>query len=394
MFFLKFFYFLKGYVIIEVSGGDFARFVNICAARRIRLWNIGTGKVSVWERDFAKLRPVARKCGVKIHIAEKRSIKRGSLKNGGWFIFICAVLFLILMFISSQYVWSIEVIGCDAEKAAEVLYQAQQFGLCQGVKKSSLPDGNHMRDGIIYKVDGINWAWVYLDGTHARIEVSEDIPAPQMYNAGDACNITAVREGILTTVSAKSGRKMFAVGDRVDKGDIIISGAMPGGELTDAYTVGASGEVFAETVHTESCEYPLTKTYTYDTGSVDTVYWLRIFDLKIPLGFWQAPDFDEYRVERYTPPAGICYIKYIETESYTEPIPQETAVYEAKEALYEKIASSLQPGTSRTGEHMEYEVISPEKIKVTLTMSFIENIGVKTPIEQWQMEELADDKTD
>lgn len=388
MFLLKIFYFLKGYVIIEIENGNFARFVNICTARGIRLWNISRGRASVWESDFKKIRPAARKAGVRIKIKKKCGFCRRYFSRGGWFAFACAAVFALLLLISTQYVWDITVEGCDEETARLVYGQAERIGLCRGVRKSSLPEGNVMRDEILYNVDGINWVWVYLEGTHARIAVSEDIPAPVLEDDTTPCNISARCDGILSFVSAKGGRAVLSKGDRVSAGDIVISGAMPGGERVPPYETAAEGEVYAQTVHTKSCDYPLYKTYTNDTGTELTRYSVRLFELELPLWSAKQLDFEEYRTEVNTPPAGICSYRYIETETVREPISVDTAVYEATEILYEQIAKELAPGSSKLDERVISEKISDNTIRVTLSMSFTENIGVKTPIESWQIEEL------
>ena len=388
MFLLKIFYFLKGYVIIETEGGNFARFINICTARGIRLWNVTYGRASVWRSDFKKLRPAAKKAGVRIKIVKKCSFYHRYIRCGGWFAFVCAALFMLLLYISSQYVWDISIEGCGEDTAQQVYEQAERIGLRVGVRKSRLPDGNTMHDEILYNVDGINWVWVYLEGTHARIAVSEDIPAPVIEDNTSPCNISARCDGILSFVSAKGGRAVLAKGDRVKAGDIIISGIMPGGEKAAPYETVAEGEVFAQTVHIKSCSYPLYKTYTRDTGAELTRYSLRLFELELPLRSTKKLDFEEYRTQIKTPPVGICSYRYIETETVREPISIDTAVYEARELLYEQIAAELTPGSSRTDERVLSEKVSEDSIHVTLTMSFIENIGVKTPIESWQTEEL------
>ena len=388
MFLLKIFYFLKGYVIIEIEDGNFARFINICTARGIRLWNITGRRASVWDSDFKRLRPVAKEAGVRIKIVKKCGFYRKYIRRGGWFAFVCVAVFALFFLISAQYVWDISVEGCNENTAQLVYEQAERIGLHQGVRKSRLPDGNTMRDEILYNVDGINWVWVYLEGTHARIAVSENIPAPVIEDNSTPCNISARRDGILSFVSAKGGRAVLSKGDHVEAGDVVISGAMPGGERVPPYETAAEGEVYAQTVHTKSCEYPLYKAYTSDTGAELTRYSVRLFELELPLWSTKKLDFEEYRTETDTPPAGICSYRYIETETVREPISADTAVYEAKEILYEQIVKELAPGSSKLDERVVSEKISNDTVRVTLTMSFIENIGVKTPIESWQTEEL------
>ena len=66
MFFIKLFYFFKGYVIIEVEGLFIERFINICIHRGIGLKNIikndeERATFTISFKDFKKLRPVVRK---------------------------------------------------------------------------------------------------------------------------------------------------------------------------------------------------------------------------------------------------------------------------------------------------------------------------------------------
>ena len=51
-------------------------------------------------------------------------------------------------------------------------------------------------------------------------------------------------------------------------------------------------------------------------------------------------------------------------------------------------------GAVKTDETVSYKRISDDRIEVTLVMSFNENIGIKREINEWQMEENTDDKTD
>lgn len=392
MFLLKIFYFLKGYVIINILDSEGAKLLNILSENNVHIWNVTATRAYVSKGDFKRISELARKNAIAIECEKEISFYESYLKNCGWFLMFSLTLVTVLFFLSSLYVWDIEVNGCDEDIAAEVMTILEEQGLYKGVLKSSLPDGNTLRDSIIYNIDGVNWAWVYLDGTLARVEVSVGVPPPDMDFDNSHCNISAARDGIILSVSAKNGRALLTKGDRVSAGDIVISGAMPGGVLYPPYTTRAEGEVYAETVHTDSRIVPLYKTYTKDTGDSYTLYTLRLFSLEFPLGRTKVP-FDEYRTEADITPIGICKYRYTETTSYKEQIPSELAADEAREAMYEKIAKTIAHGSSKTDERMVVEQITEDSIKVTLAMTFRENIGVRTPIELWQTEELKNDET-
>ncbi|MBQ7794303.1 MAG: sporulation protein YqfD [Clostridia bacterium] len=384
---------MKGYVIIDIMEEKGARLLTLCAEHGIRLWNVTPSSAYCSVRNWQMVSDICQNSGIAVTIAREVSFRK-TLASGVGGLLAGGIVIIFFFIAAAGYVWEIEVNGCREEVAGEVLAVLEEQGLTVGVRKSSLPSGNALRDSIIYNIDGINWAWVYLDGTLARVEVSYKLPHEPVITKGEPCNITAVRDGVILSVSATSGRKTAAVGQTVSAGDILISGAMPGGTLTAPYTVCAEGEVLAETVHTKSCSVPLVKTYTADTGEVFVRRAFRLFELEIPLGFNKSPDFEQYRVEKTTPPVGICTYRYIGTESITEQIPSETAVSEAAEALAEEIAHELTSGARKTDEQVRFVHSGAGFVNVTLTMNFIENIGIETPVQLWQTEELTNDKTD
>lgn len=393
MILLKIFYFLKGYVIIDIIDGEGAKLINLAAENGIHIWNVNATSAYVSKPDKDRLLHLAKRNAIAVEVKKEISFYDRYLKNCGWFL-IFGLLFTTMFFVlASGYVWKIEINGCEDDIAAQVKEVLEEQGLRVGVHKFTLPDGNTLKDSVIYNIDGVNWAWVYLDGTLARVEVSTGVPAPEIDNDNTPCNISAACDGIITYLSVKNGRAVLNRGDKVSAGDIIISGAMPGGTLFPPYSVIAKGEVFAETIHTDSCIVPLYKTYTNDTGNSYTIYSLRLFSIELPLVSKSRIPFNEYRIQESVTPFGICKYKYIETESYTEQIPSELAEAEARERMYERIMKKLAHGSQKIEERLISEAVTTDKIKVTLTMTFRENIGVKTPVELWQTEELKNDET-
>ena len=394
MFLLKIFYFLKGYVIIELFDKKNYEFINALTDNGITVCNVRSNSLSVAKSDYKYAAELADKLGYVFESVNEYGFVSTLKKRSNWFFVTAFCVFSLFMYMSSGYVWTVEVEGCSEEVAKKVMEAADGIGLRRGVRKKNLPSHNEMKDAILYSNDDLYWAWVYLDGTCAKISVREVRERPEIPDVGKSCNIVASRDGYITYISAEKGRKLYTSGTWVKEGDILISGVMPESEKNPAYTVAAEGEVIAQTVYTKSCNYPLYKSYTKDTGYERTAYSVRLFELEIPLNSKKMPGMTEYRTTVNTPPVGICTKKYIETETVMEEIPVELAVWEAKEALYEKIASGLSKGAVKTDEKVTYKRISEDMIQVTLVMNFNENIGIKIETEEWQMEENTDDKTD
>ena len=73
--FKKIFKFLAGYVIIEITGKNKERFVNMCLEKGIRIISVTPKDKSfymcVLRHDFCRMRHIVRKCAVRVKIIEK-----------------------------------------------------------------------------------------------------------------------------------------------------------------------------------------------------------------------------------------------------------------------------------------------------------------------------------
>ena len=133
MIFNKFFHFVKGYVIIEITGLYIERFLYICAKRGIELFNIGKKEdnkllVCINISDFKKIKEIKRKtktnlriikkCGLPFYI--KKIKKRYALLIG-------MSIFIFLMFFSSLFIWSIEIRGDNDEKSIEIMKAVEEL---------------------------------------------------------------------------------------------------------------------------------------------------------------------------------------------------------------------------------------------------------------------------
>lgn len=77
MFLIKFFYFLKGYVIIEAYDKTVWELINWASVNNIKLYNITSGeKISfiIMSDDFYDLYTMASKLGIKLKIKKEHSI--------------------------------------------------------------------------------------------------------------------------------------------------------------------------------------------------------------------------------------------------------------------------------------------------------------------------------
>lgn len=399
--FKKFFKFLKGYVIIEIYGRNAERFINICLRRGIEIHDTkplknGAIQLSIFRRDFCRLPSIAYKTKTKVRIKKKRGLyniidryrKRGMFAAG-------FLAFLIFIAVSSQFVWVVEINGVESADYEKIIAALEENGVKSGARKKDLPPLGEIKKSILFKNDDIAWAWVYIEGAKARVEINEKIIPPQVIDKSTACSISARCEGVIKSITAKSGETLLKAGDAVSPGDVIISGRVGTyreGEPEKYIYVHALGTVEAYTNHTAEGDYKLYYESRTPTGDEKSFYSLELFGKKFDLFGNKSISYEEFdkienRHELSLPIFGYLGIalnseKCAEVTVNREPLSTDTALETARTELEEKISKELFAGSRLQSSDISYETVDKETIHVKLSMSFIENIGAETPIEE------------
>ena len=225
---------LFGYVRIEVEGYYIERFINICTNNKILIWNLKREKgvklyLNIGINDFKKLSVIARKTNCKIKILRKKGIPFFLNRYKKRKIFaIFLILVMLIIFISSKYVWNINISVKDDLQLENIEEDIKLLGISKGVKKDEIDT-----DKVIN-----------IEGTTVKINIVKADKAPNIVNNSDYCNIVASKSGVIQKIIAQNGTAVVKVGDTVQKGDILIAGYMEG-KYTDTRYVHSMGEVEA-----------------------------------------------------------------------------------------------------------------------------------------------------
>ena len=135
---------LFGYVRIEVEGYYIERFINICTNSKILIWNLKREKgvklyLSIGVNDFKKLSAIARKTNCKIKILRKKGIPfllNRYKKRKIFAIFL--ILVMLIIFISSKYVWNVNISVKDDLQLENIEEDIKLLGISKGVKKDEI----------------------------------------------------------------------------------------------------------------------------------------------------------------------------------------------------------------------------------------------------------------
>ncbi len=279
--------FIKGYVVFKAEKGFLERFVNLCTRNGIHLWNVTvennvlTACVSI--QLFNKLRPIAKKSGVKIKIIRKSGLlfqyrhysKRIGLAAG-------IIIFAFFHLLMNQFVWCIDVSGNNFISKEEIIESAEMQGLRQGAFKGTFNEVKAARK-MAASYDGkIPWLSINIKGSMAIIELREKSEIISEIEDESPCNIVADFDGIILSIDNYRGDAQVAVGNGVKKGDMLINGVIINEDFSTTY-YKAKGKITA--LHYKSVSKRKENIPKLAKPIISDVYYsLGLFGIDIPFG--------------------------------------------------------------------------------------------------------------
>lgn len=386
MFLIKFFYFLKGYVIIEAYDKTVWELINWASVNNIKLYNITSGeKISfiIMSDDFYYLYTMASKLGIKLKIKKEHSINnlffRYKRRIG---FFLGAALFVVAFFISSGFLIDITV-ETDGKLSEDVVIETlDEIGVRPGVLLKNLPDGITMKNHLVNSLENVPWAWVYVEGTRARVQIHEGTVPPVVVDDDVPCDIIASKDGFITGMSVKKGMPLCTAGSAVNAGEVLVSGLVEVGpeENKKYYTVHSDGEIMAYTHYEITGEYNLFEERPEFTGKEKNVYDLTLFGKQFSIFKEPLYDYSVSTKKQIFSGFGINLVcnKYMEAEKNTVQLTEEWVTEFAKRDLSAQVSERL--GSFARLQSEDYIIEKQNNtIRVTACMDFIENIGVTVP---------------
>lgn len=391
MFLNKVFKFLSGYVILSLKGISIERFINICVRRGIKLLSISkherdSAVVTVYMCDFHRLRAPAFKTRTAVHIEQKCGLPVFMKKYARRYALAAGAAFVAAVFaVGSQFVWIVDTEGAETVNKERLSAAVRLTGLRPGILKSRLPSGGEMKTVIMSNTDDISWAWVYIRGARAIVSVRAKGIQPDVIDKSVPCDIVAMCDGVVSSVTAKSGIAAVHKGAAVSAGDVLIAGTIDNGE--SLRTVHASGDVRASVFKTVSGEYPLYEEIRTPNGNNKMLFTLTLFSKNIKFfknsSISQA-EYDTIENSRYidTPLGrfGVCTVHANGVDASERILSPEEAEAAALYELEEKISKTLTAGAVLVNKNVRREIIGGRTVRVTLEAEFEQNIGLEKEI--------------
>lgn len=301
---VRIFRLIRGYVCFAAYGGFSERFINLCAFRRIDIWDVKcedkaiSGKIRA--ADFHKLRYVSRKTGTRVKIEEKCGLPfylKAHIARVG--IIIGAIFFIAFCSVMNRFVWCISIADSENYSREQIMEAAEKAGLHYGVPVSSFDEEKAARDIFRAFDGGLSYVKVNIKGSLAAVEFRDSKKKLTKQEKGEPSNIVADFDGIIISDETYQGVKNISKGNAVKKGDVLISGVVEGIDSKPLY-YEAKGKFTA--LRDSCCEIAVsTKDTVSRFESEKNYYSLIVFGFRLPLYFYEYPAVNgrEYTYRKY-----------------------------------------------------------------------------------------------
>ena len=244
------FLFLAGNRTLSADRAHAARILNICRAHGFvyRSPRFSDTEISI-TCSYATAKRVFEAChaeGIEVRLGPPKGLWgvlwRYRHRYG---VFIGAVLFFAIVFLSSLFVWDVRVQGNRTLDDGEVCALLEECGLCVGDRISALDTASVELRAMVLS-DTVSWISVNMIGTVAEVEIREVESTPE--NDGDivAANLVAARDGTVELFEDVRGNIAVKIGDTVSEGELLVGGIYESAQGTLRYT-RARGRVYART---------------------------------------------------------------------------------------------------------------------------------------------------
>lgn len=241
---------LRGYVICISHRGSWERFMNMCRHHRINLWKIQREEevcFSLSARDFKKIQPMVRKTGICPHIKQKKGLPffLWQMKTN-WTFYSGFLLFLVLLSVLSSFVWEIQFRGQCTYTKETLLKTVNSMQIHRGMKRSRLVCDD-IEKNIREVYPDISWVSAEEKGSLLVISIKEAEKEIEREKGGRPCHLVADYDGVVKKISVNRGIALVKPGQRVKKGQVLISGVLPitgdDDTVVEKVPVVAKGEV-------------------------------------------------------------------------------------------------------------------------------------------------------
>ncbi|MBQ2841968.1 MAG: sporulation protein YqfD [Clostridia bacterium] len=242
--------FITGFVSFAAEGGFPERFINLCRLRGIQLWELKcrNGVITACTdcKGYLKIRPVARKSGMRVRIKNKHGLPFFLNRHSRRFGILIGICFCVAaLSILSTRIWSIDVVGNASVPSEKIIEVFEELGVKKGAAGEKI-NISAVEISALRRLPDLSWLNINISGSAALIEVREREGTAEKNEDNEPSDIIAARDGQIVILRPFNGTQEQKIGNPVLKGDLLISGIEENKDLTVSFC-RAKGYVVART---------------------------------------------------------------------------------------------------------------------------------------------------
>lgn len=298
MLFLRFFRFFEGQ--------DILKFDADCGERALGLMNScgivyrcpgreedGSVRVEISHSDRQKVVSLLDKNGIRVYIIYERGfpalVSRYRRRPG---ILIGSVIFMFTMWLSTQFIWNIEIYSSGETDKDKVIENLSSLGCKVGAYIPGI-DFYSLCTKYLLIADDTAWVSVNMLGTTAEVRLLPRMTKEGQDDISGPANVISKYDGVVEYVNTFDGDSVVTDGDSVVKGQLLISGVVEDKNDLSNRFVKADGIVMAKTYHELTVSVPLEYTERVYSGQPEQLCDIGIFAVKIRL---KRPSLDQTKL--------------------------------------------------------------------------------------------------
>ncbi len=337
--------FLKGYVVIRLTGYSPERFLNLCSHHGIILWglrSVGTEyEMCISISGFRKLRPLVHKTRTKVVILKRHGLpfilhryRNRKLFAGG------ALLAAALLYVLSLFIWNIHVEGNYSLSDEVILNYLESVQVVHGMARRNV-HGEEIEAGLREHFPEITWTSAEVKGTRLIIHVQENEDSvPEEIPDEEPADLVSGGDGLIVSMIVRSGTPAVWEGMEVRKGDLLVNSLVEvlddAGETANAYHVHADADIRIRRTEHYRASFDMPYIRKEYTGRKQTSFYVILGKKRLDLRFWHMDTYEKSDLIASELPLKITENFYLPVTlgKYTEQeyIPTD-AVYTREEAV-------------------------------------------------------------
>lgn len=363
-----------GYLCVHIKGYSIERFVNLCKARNISIWNIKNTKEGyefcMMLKAYRSIRPIARKTKTIPYIHKRVGLPfllHKYRKRKGFFIGI--LIFSVILYIMSLFIWDISMEGGHKYTQEAMIKFLNANQVYTGMRKSKV-NCQVIEEQIRLKYPDISWVSAEVKGTRLILKITEtNMPTPKK-STRNPSHMVATKDCTITNLITRNGTPQVKIGSVVKKGDIIISGivkVMGDFEaIVNTNFVVADADITCKSFYRYKDELPLTYEKKVYTGEKKEGLILKILNHKINL-YNPRISYDKYDIiidettlklnRNFYLPIQYHKVKYRKYESQTVTYSEEEASQIAMDRLKRYLDQLVEEGVSIIENQVEIQMV-------------------------------------